>query len=72
MVNLRLAQERYPDVQFHQTPSINSCLQGAVAAAPCQFPFLLAAYGMFLKHSLLLMFSLIPERFQNCDLYLTK
>ncbi len=56
MVNLRLAQERYPDVQFHRPASINSSLQGAVAAAPCQFPSLLAAYGMFLKHSLLLMF----------------
>lgn len=65
MVNLRLAQERYPDVQFHQTASINSCLQGAVAAAPCQFPFLISRLRNVLKtFTFAYVFADIPSGFK--------
>lgn len=56
MVNLRPAQERYPTFSSTRPASINSCLRGAVAAAPCQFPFLISRLRNVLKTFTLLMF----------------
>lgn len=61
MVNLRTAQERYRTFSSTRPASINLPPWRGSRCALSISPSLLAAYGMFLKHSLLLMFSLISR-----------
>ncbi len=65
MVNLRWRRNVIQTFSSTRPASINSCLQGAVAAAPCQFPFLISRLRNVLKtFTFAYVFADIPSGFK--------